>query len=258
MSTTGHPLLEVLFPQQPFYAVLQSDDPPAGTAAAVGAWGTAGKTLDIRLKDWLESRGLWRGRRPAIYVADLDIRTFAEKNTPAGITADQYETQIVRSVTTHEAAHVAQIGIDLREPTPELTAYAERMEAYSIVANADDSPLPAMMLHDDQFIRLSLHAAYRASQAGFSFPIDYLFDWQTYEVAPPSEFENRLMGEPEALADVSLPEIINFRPPIHFTQLWQECVQAWIEKHPPQTVPDAGRGKVKTLLHSLQQEKVSP
>ena len=37
-------------------------------------WGMHSPALDLGLRAWLESRGEWRGRGPAIVVNDLSIR----------------------------------------------------------------------------------------------------------------------------------------------------------------------------------------
>src|SRR5262245_18018354 len=63
-------VLEVLFPGQPFYCVFKSDNPPESCTMPY-ALAFTGRTLDVNLKPWLESRGEYQGRRPAIFFDDI-------------------------------------------------------------------------------------------------------------------------------------------------------------------------------------------
>src|SRR5688572_20275027 len=61
------------------YIVLNSDGPPAGTVIP-GALGMTGRQWDLAIHPWLTARGLWQGRKRAIYVDDVAIVNFVAEH----------------------------------------------------------------------------------------------------------------------------------------------------------------------------------
>jgi hypothetical protein len=215
-------LLDALLPAFSPYVVFESANPPRECLLAESL-GVTGPLLDVTLMPWLQSRGEWNGRAPAIFVADDRVATVAAE-------AKASAEQIVAAVVIHEAAHIVDRGIDLSPPTPERCELAAEVAAYS-TRTADDPARPPMDGHGWRFVRLAVHLHHRAEATGWHLPINYLFSGRSYEIADPSLFQYALQQEPKNLADVPILEINTFRPPAQFVALWQTCMWAWINGH---------------------------
>jgi hypothetical protein len=228
----------------PCYTVLESSEPPA-TCRIPGAIGCTSRTLDVLLKDWLEERGEWVGRRPAIYIADATIAQIAREQATEPTGVSQLHNEILVAAVCHELAHVAESEPDYCQPFAELQTFATKLAAYSL-SIAEQSPYPPFFGHGPHFIRAAVHLAYRAEKLGWRFCGDFLFDGNVYGLTDASRFAYALDREPACLAEVSIFEIRKFRAPMLFVRLWQECVNAWIDQQPADT---AGAAMARRLLN---------
>jgi hypothetical protein len=220
MNTSLEQLLSALLPGESPYVVFQSDDPPV-LAIMPNCWAATGRTYDVVLRDWLQSRGQWRGRHPAIYVNDVGIRQFAKEQASEELAAEVFARQLTIASTSHEVGHIIEAGIDRTEVTPKLTDYAGAVAAFSIAISDDDSGFPPFFGHGPQFIRLAIHCWHRATKAGFESPIDWLFPHEAYGFpAYPSDFASALGEEPSNLEREPLADIPLYRPRKYFIDLW--------------------------------------
>jgi len=229
--TSAQQLADSLLPGCQPYIVLESQGPPPSVRLP-GALAFTGLALDVQLEPWLSARGDWQGRRPAIFVDDDAIRKLAlEASAEHGGYAAEIERHVLLATVTHEAAHVAQKGIDTRPMTDEFRELAEAAVAYSIAA-IEDTGRPPFLGHDWRWVRLAIHLAHKANALGYTFPISFLFSGESYAITEAKNFAYALGREPVNLESESIFEINTFRPPLNFVRLWQRCVGRWIEQQP--------------------------
>lgn len=217
-----HNLLDAIS-LRPRYLALESEG-PTGLCKSPGVAGATGLSLDLMLQPWLESRGEWIGRRPAIWIDDVAIGASAAK-----FAADK--RLAVAAVAVHEASHVAAgrwqqryYSPGVRDAAVELAAYAE--------ATRHRASVPPFYQHGWQFVRLCVHARHRARMAGCDVPGSWVFDGGVYELPSFEQFEYSLLGgaECEHLAAEPIDAINSFRPPKAFEELWQRSLRAWLAK----------------------------
>ena len=242
--TDAQQIADALLPNIRPYIVLESQSPPHSIWLP-GAIGTTSRTLDLLLHPWLTDRGEWRGRHPAIFIADDTIHEMvaAEVGNDRTKFAAIYD-QAVAAVVCHEAGHISESQPDLSEPTAERREFSEAIAAYS-VAIADNSPWPPMFGHSAHFVRNAIHLAYRANMLGYVFPIHMLYCGENYQIAEPENFQYLLGREALNLAGESIFNIRTYRPPLNFVRLWQRCIRRWIDRQP------AGAVGVETALQLL-------
>jgi hypothetical protein len=210
----------------PVYICLQSAGAPAPLA---GSYGCTSPTADLLLRPWLESRGRWFGRRPAIFIDDLLLRANVTAEAPAD--ADQLFARWLPTILIHELAHVVHQGVDLAEVTTDTDRRAMALAAFSITVQ--DSPsLPPWFGHNAEWVRLALHLAHRATALGQPVNVDDLFNGETYGIAEPAEWQYVLVGEEAALERESIWDLQRFRAPLGFIELWRHCVYRWRVNNP--------------------------
>jgi hypothetical protein len=174
MRNVAQQIASELLPDLPIYFIAESDGAP-DKCRLPDALATTGRTLDLLARPWLESRGEWRGRRPAIYLADRVIQRLADAEAGDDATrAADLARQLAAAIVCHEIGHVVESTPDYSEATPKKVEFATAIAAYSLVVDGSTA-LPPMRGHSAKFIRLSLHAAYRANKAGHAFDIGLLF-----------------------------------------------------------------------------------
>ena len=150
------------------YIVLQSDQPP-DWAIRPQAFGMTGRNLDTLLHAWLVERGEWRDRRPAIYIADQLISQVADAEAAGNFQRSiEVHDQLLAAIVVHEVGHIVENGIDLTEQTSVRQLFAQAVACTD--ALEDHSELPPFFMHSASWVRLSIHAAYRAETTRMGIP----------------------------------------------------------------------------------------
>lgn len=195
--------------------------------------GCTSRTYDLTWREWLEARGLWCGRRPAMWVHDTELREQArELAGQTGYPLALLEREAVNAVTIHEAAHVVEQGIDLAAPTPGRERFALAVIAYG-VAESRIEAFPSWWGHDWRFIRLCLHLAHRAAELSHPVSWELLYPAGLYQIPRANAFAVHLGDEPQRLARVPAMELANHRPPDSFLAYWRHVVDQWKQTNPP-------------------------
>ena len=194
-----------------------------------GCWGCTSPTCDLLLKPWLESADRWRGRQPAVFMADRTIRAAIATYCPAD--ADQRFAEYLPALMIHELGHCAQQRIDLEPATETALKAAEGMALISTLIQ-ESRDVPPWFGHDAQWIRLTLHLHHRANAFGYRVPEDLLFSGADYSLPEPDQWSHALIGEPEAMASEPIRDVLTFRPPFLFRELWIANVERWRANNP--------------------------
>ncbi len=211
----------------PVYVLSTSNGAPQ-TLGLPGSWGTAGRTLDVSARPWLESRGALVGRRPAIYIDDLAIRDAAFADD-VDCNSDQRPglfREYIRAIVIHELAHVVECGIDRQPVSPAVEAKAAFVAAYS-ASVVDDKGFPPWRTHTLQFVRAACHLRFRALQIGVDVNLGLLIPFQDYGLSLGVWYWQGLMDEMKKLAALSIFDIATIRPASDVLDLWRSDVTRW-------------------------------
>lgn len=205
---------------QPAYVVFASEGVPADLCIP-GALAWTGRTLDVMLRSFLDSR--WQGRRPAIAFDDVSIREHAEKIVKEfGGNVGDIEREITNAMLVHELAHVAQKGLDTSDVTPKLEKFAAAIATFSIaIQPVIDDVIGIKNGHDATFARLCCHLHYRGSLIGCDCPIHWIYDGENYGIPPIDLCAYALDDEPRCLLNEPIFDIQEFNPRFNFTRLFQ-------------------------------------
>jgi hypothetical protein len=194
-----------------------------------GAFGVTARKLDL-LPSFLEARCDQHGRQPAIFIADVLLRESIAAECPAA-DVDRIFDKWLCAILAHELGHLVEVGIDDSECTPQSMRVAAGIVAYSNAMQDSPAKVPPFFAHGPNWIRPTLHVRHRMAALGLDTPVEYLFVGADYAIADPDDWQFALMGEEQALANVSIWEIKNFRPPQTFRDLWQRCVARWRDEN---------------------------
>lgn len=215
--------------ERPLYVALQSDGIPSPLP---GAWGCTSPTIDLLLRPWLESSGRWRGRQAGIFIGDELLRE--------AVTEEAAISEMLLAVLAHELSHVVDQGIDLGEATIERTNQATALAAFSGLLQ-DSLIVPPFWGHGPNWLRATLHLHHRMSTLGHAVPVNWLFAGEHFALAEPDQWAYVLSDEPEALAGVPIFDVLTFRPPFAFADLWRRCVEHWRDLNPSRCDADVER-----------------
>ncbi len=206
------------------YIVLTSERPPAEHLVA-NAVGWTSPTLDLALRGWFKKGGRWQGRRPCVVIDDLLCWKWAREESTKNLQPSTgFFHQTAAGILIHELAHIADLGLDLSEPT-------KRTERLARSVNSREYPLPAAPVpwagHCEGWLRCVLHLRFRALQIGRHTALDVVFDSMHYGLSPSYDYWKILLGEMKRLRDVPIFEIAKVPPPLSFVKRWHSDIRRW-------------------------------
>lgn len=194
----------------PFYVLRQPEELP--TPRNTTAYAITGRHLMLR--DYLRSKGEWRGWGPAIVLVDE---------------CDSRESFL--GLAIHELGHhlpLKQLADDV-EPT----AQERKRQDAKVLAWAAADPDPMLRDqpwagHGARFVRVVLHLHYRMLWLGTALPLASLScAGCTYGLSPTWKYVSALGSEPFDLSGKSFREIHATPMPTKFVDLFTADVAAW-------------------------------
>jgi hypothetical protein len=222
----------------PAYVVFASDLPSAELLSD-DARGMGGAGTDLALKSHLMGRNLWHGRGPAIIVNDTMLHVDAFEIEEHGSEAEREEKFEVSllAVSLHEMAHVLDRGFELDEPVNYVDVEAQRdlaearMSLAAALWSGDLKPyFPRFVAHEIDWIRSVLHLRDRATKAGWTIPLNFVFCAYAYGLTNGHRYATALAPELAACDGQTFASIRATAPPEPFIELWRDDVRKWIRQ----------------------------
>lgn len=212
---------------RPVYIALRSDL-PRDWAGGEDFAGCTIAHLDLILRPTLEKRRRWRGRGPTMLI------------DPAAVaTAARYRPRTARrrvflpaffGIVLHELAHILDLDLVARQEPEDWWVRAGR-RLFTEPAAPDSRPtngpgaLVPWRMHEWPFIRIAMHLAERAADAGV-LPLNVI-DLGEYGLSSTFQYARALGDEPERLAGCDFATIRRTTPPAAFAELWNADVDRW-------------------------------
>jgi len=223
--------------EQAVYVLIGRNMPTAGTGCESHGQllGVTCKELSAIARPQLERTKRWRGIRPAIWI---NVAALTERKQTYSPKIQQLLNRArIVGTALHEAAHVVDSGNKCTEPSEQ--ALAKLRPNFKKYVNATPRTRPnscSWRGHGKQWIRLSLHLAYRARCLDLPIPASVVVNCEQYGLSPTSEYERALADEPMRMVSWTLQIIRSTKAPAAFTDLWkrnttnhknllQECVK---------------------------------
>ncbi len=187
------------------YILLASDGFQFGSDMTGGMYG---QVLDMLAQDQLQAAGRWDGRRPAFYIDDLDP---GDRSTTL-------------AVLCHELAHFAEWGFDHGQAAEAVPIERVERERQSIARSAENPRVPMEYdpKHSVKFVRAAIHYWKRllAIHPEFWFPSGLLWQAEWYGAPTPFKVLMALGDEPERLAPLFVPTLVDLPAPSAFDELF--------------------------------------
>lgn len=155
----------------------------------------------------------WFGRGPCAVINDIGI---VEDFAP-----EDHEYAII-GIVLHELAHILDRPAlfdeqDCDDPDRLLFDAMVLAEASKHPFRSD---VPMYFGHGPSFVRIAIHLAYRATQAGFDIKPAGIVATHRLGLSPTAAYEDALGDEPHRCLDSGFRELLATEPPTEFTQLW--------------------------------------
>lgn len=231
LAARGEMLCHSVAPElagSPVYIVLRSEL-PGDWAGGEEYAGCTIAHLDLILRPTLEKRRRWRGRGPAMLI------------DPAAVAAAaQYRPRLARKrvflpaffgIVLHELAHILDMDFVPKHEPEEWWVRAGR-RLFSEPAAPDSRPtngpgaLVPWRMHEWPFIRIALHLAERAADAGV-LPHNVI-DLSEYGLSSTFQYARALGDEPARMSACDFATIRRATPPATFADLWNADVDRWV------------------------------
>lgn len=167
-------------------------------------------------RDFVEVRTSWRGAAPIVLI---DVASIVRG------CGDDY-LDVARAVLVHELGHAATMFVAPSHEPPQYHGVAlewDRGGLEKILASYRDEPMmPPWVGHGRKFIRATLHAGWRAGNAGFNIHLDDLHvAGERYGLSHAWDYLATLDDEVFDLAHVPIADLENIDAPAAFDALWE-------------------------------------
>lgn len=174
-------------------------------------------SLDLYLRPYLPG---WQGRGPCMVINDLALaEDFALEDV-------EY---LVCAHALHELAHILDRA-ELFAPRAEASPEQLQFELLVLSDTNRRPPRPDLPLyhgHGPAFLRIVVHLAYRASQAGFPVSAAGIFHGPRHGLSLAAEYEDAICNEPRRLTDLPMRQLLATEPPQPFLELWNQDQQRY-------------------------------
>jgi hypothetical protein len=189
--------------------------------------------LDQVLQPQLERQGRWEGRGCAVAIDAFRVfATMSETNDDA--------LRKVVGLVLHEIAHWADfLDVELAAvPYDTFVAkcHASEVRRENVSAVCPDTLATELVTHGESFIRICAHLWHRCRKhGGIVLGPQYLNFGNTYKTLrmlhSPVEYLDALSEELNVLEKLSFAELAQVRPPMRFTELWNESLARVFPNH---------------------------
>ncbi len=214
----------------PLYILLRSELPPDIQKPPHTIAFTM-QILDLILRPTLERLGRWRGRGPAMIIDPAEVAAVSAHRPR--VSRQRSFKPVFLGAILHELSHILDLGQDEEADPPALVVEIGRRvisaESASELppSNGHGAPIP-WRLHDWRFIRVALHLAYRAIQAGEQISALDIIDTAELGLSPIWQYAKALGDEPDRLVHQSFAVIHATPVPKAFAAVWRRDLLRWL------------------------------
>lgn len=219
------------------HVVLQSN---AETRVGSQVLGLSSLTLDWQFRKAIGDD--WRGRAACILVNDTTLA----KMYPSDQMGFRFHFW---AICVHEAVHVIEDGIPRNIPRNErLAVITDAVMRTGDKKRPTEIGLAPFHGHEDNFIRLALHAAHRARRAGYMVDDEQVCDSRMYQLSEMRVYSDALGDEPYQFARVPLQNLYAVPPPEKFTELFAADVERWKRRSAIQSPSEQTEERSKVMV----------